>query len=268
MPRRAFAVVARTVFYALAAGACGSDNAATTATTTTTAVTADPVKGELVVLAASSLTGPFEELGRTFEAEHPGVEVTFGFAGSSDLARQIDAGAPGDVFASADEKTMTAVVAAGQAAEPVVVARNRLAIVVEKGNPKGIRTLGDLARSDVVLVVCAAEVPCGRLAAAAFQKAGVDAEPASLEAGVKAVVSKVTLGEADAGIVYRSDVQAAGDEAEGVDVEDGTDAALQAVYPVAVTTAAANPVAAKAWVDLVRSAAGLRALAAAGFLEP
>ncbi len=273
MPRRACAIVALTVCCALAAGACGSGNAATTttaatATTTTTTTVADPVTGELVVLAASSLVEPFEELGRMFEAGHPDVKVTFSFAGSSDLARQIDAGAPADVFASADEKTMAAVVAAGQAAEPVVVARNRLAVIVEKGNPKGVRTLADLARSDVVLVLCAAEVPCGRLAAAAFRKAGVAAEPASLEANVKAVVSKVTLGEADAGIVYRSDVQAARDKVEGVDVVEGADAALQAVYPVALTTAAANRVAAKAWVDLVRSAGGLRALAAAGFLGP
>lgn len=266
---RAFAIVAFAVVCATATGACGSDKAATSTSTSTSATAAaDPVSGELVVLAASSLTEPFEALRRTFEAEHPDVKVTFSFAGSSDLARQIGAGAPADVFATADEKTMAAVVAAGQAAEAVVVARNRLAIIVEKGNPKGVRTLADLARSDVVLVVCAAEVPCGRLAAAAFQKAGVEADPASLEASVKAVVSKVTLGEADAGIVYRSDVQAAGDNAEGIDVEEGADSALQAVYPVAVTTAAANRAAAQAWVDLVRSPAGLRALAAAGFLEP
>lgn len=262
------ALVALAACCVVVAGACGADGGTADTPATAAGDRPSPLSGELVVLAASSLTEPFEELGRTFEAEHAGVDVTFSFAGSSDLARQIDAGAPGGVFASADEKTMAGVVAAGHAADPVVLARNRLEIIVEKGNPKGIRTLVDLARADIVLVVCAPEVPCGRLAAAAFGAAGVEAKPASLEANVKAVVSKVTLGEADAGVVYRSDVHAAGDNATGVDVPEGADAALQAVYPVAVTTGAANPAAARAWVDLVASARGRRALAAAGFLAP
>lgn len=262
MIRRASAALAAVV--ALAAGACGPDGTAN-AGPGNGAVT---IAGELVVLAASSLTEPFAALGREFEARHPAVDVTFSFAGSSDLARQINEGAPADVFAAADEQSMATAVASGRAAAPVIFARNRPAIIVEKGNPKGIRGLADLARRDVVLVVCAPQVPCGRLAAAAFTAADVEVDPASLEANVKAVVSKVTLGEADAGIVYRSDVRAEADHADGIDVGGGPGAAPQAAYPIAVTTASADRAAAAAWVDLVVSARGLRALAAAGFLAP
>lgn len=216
----------------------------------------------LVVFAASSLTTPFQELGRAFEAEHPGVTVTFNFAGSPSLARQINEGGRADVFASADEETMRTVTDAGGAADPRVIARNRLAILVEKGNPKGISTLADLTGPGIVLVLCAPAVPCGRLAAAALRAAGVTPGPASLEEDVTAVASKVTLGEADAGIVYRSDVRSAGDRADGVDI----DVALQAVYPMAVTTTTANGATARGWVDFVLSARGQRVLRASGFL--
>ncbi|MGI8685065.1 MAG: molybdate ABC transporter substrate-binding protein [Acidimicrobiales bacterium] len=248
---------------ALAAGACGHDDG----NAPPTAAPGRP-SGPLTVFAATSLTEVFEELGQAFEADHDGVTVTFNFAGSSDLARQINEGGRADVFASADEETMAAVTAAGNAAGPRVVARNGLAIIVEKGNPERMSTLADLARPGIVLVLCAPAVPCGRLAAAAFTKARVTPAPASLEENVKAVVSKVTLGEADAGIVYRSDAQGAADEAEGIDIGGGDDGTLQAVYPMAVTTTAANPVTAEAWVDFVLSSRGRRALQASGFLGP
>lgn len=246
---------------ALVIAGCASDG-----TTTPAGGPAGEPSGQLVVLAAASLTEPFEELGRAYEALHPGVTVTFSFAGSSDLARQINDGARADVFASADQETMASVVDAGNASGPVVAARNQLAMLVEKGNPRRVRTLADLVAPDLVLVMCAHEVPCGRLAAAAFRSAGVTPRPASLEENVKAVVAKVVLGEADAGIVYRSDVEAARDRADGVDLAPDPD--LVAVYPLAVTTAAANRPAARSWVAFVLSRPGRRTLADAGFLAP
>ena len=218
------------------------------------------------MLAAASLTESFTALGRTFEAAHPGVEVTFNFAGSSALVRQLDEGAPGDVLATADQPTMQRAVDAGAVAEPVVFARNRLEIIVARGNPKAIRDLAGLARPGLVVVLCAPQVPCGTLAAEALQRSGVEVRPASLEENVKAVVARVTLGEADAGIVYATDVRAAGPAAEGVAVPD--DANVVADYPVAVATRAANPTAARAWIDLLLSAEGRRTLADFGFLAP
>lgn len=229
----------------------------------------DPGAGRtLTVFAASSLTEAFRELGRRFERSHPGVAVTFRFGASSALAQQLVDGAPADVVATADEETMAKVVGAGRAVDPVIVARNRLALIVERGNPRGIRSLADAARPGVVLVLCAREVPCGRLAAAALAAAGVTARPASLEANVKGVVAKVTLGEADAGIVYATDVRAAGDAAEGVDLPGGDDPALAAAYPMAAVTAAPNGADGRAWIRFVRSDEGQRVLASYGFLRP
>ena len=238
----------------LAAGACGSGDR----------------EGGVTVFAAASLTEAFTELGPVFERAHPHTDVTFNFGASSALAQQIQDGAPADVFVSADEANMQKVVDAAAASDPQAIARNRLAILVEKGNPKQISGLADLAKPDVVLVLCAPEVPCGRFAAAALAKANVSAKPASLEENVKAVVSKVTLGEADAGIVYATDVRSAGARAEGVDidVDIADDPALEAVYPIAVTTRAVHPEAAKAWIALVQSDAGQRVLADHGFLAP
>jgi molybdate transport system substrate-binding protein len=207
-------------------------------------------------------------MSKAFEARHRAVKVTFNFAGSSALAQQINQGAPADVFVSADETNMKKVTDAGNAANPKTVARNRLAILVEKGNPKAIAGLADLAKPGVVFVLCAAEVPCGKFGAAALAKAGVTAKPASLEENVKAVVSKVTLGEADAGIVYVTDVQAAGDKAQGVDIDIAADPALEAVYPIAVTTSSTNRAAAQAWIDYVLSAEGQKTLGTFGFLSP
>ncbi|HET7488732.1 MAG TPA: molybdate ABC transporter substrate-binding protein [Acidimicrobiales bacterium] len=218
--------------------------------------------GPLVVFAAASLTEPFQALARTFQSQHPGVGVRFNFAASSALARSLREGADADVLATADEATMATAVAAGDARGPVVFVRNRPAILVAPGNPEHLAGLADLARPGVVLALCAPEVPCGALAAAAFRSAGVTPAPATLEPDVKAVVAKVVLGEADAGVVYRSDVRAAGAKASGVDVDAP---GVENAYPIAVATAARHRAAARQWVDLVLSAAGRRALVAAGF---
>jgi molybdate transport system substrate-binding protein len=245
--------------------ACGSDEASEGDGDVTTGGT---LTGELRVSAASSLTDAFAELGEQFEAMHPDLDVVFSFAASSALAEQVIQGAPADIVATADEASMARITGTGSAADPTTIARNRLAVVVGKGNPKGISGLADLGKRGVVFVVCAPEVPCGKFAAAALTKAHVSATPASLEENVKAVVSRVTLDEADAGIVYATDVQAAADEAEGVDIDVADDPTLEAVYPIATTTQASNTEAADAWIEFVLSDEGQAILATYGFLAP
>jgi molybdate transport system substrate-binding protein len=221
----------------------------------------------LRVFAAASLTEAFQDLAPILRESAPGVEVQFNFAASSALAAQIRDGAPADVIATADEPTMKIVGDAGLlAGAPVVFARNRLTIVVEAGNPKGVKTLADLARGDLVVVLAAPEVPVGRYARALLSRAGVEVTPKSLEANVKAVVTKVSLGEADAGIAYRTDALAAAGKVQGIDVPEA--AADLATYPVAVVKASARPDAAKAFVDLLLSARGREVLRRRGFEAP
>ena len=218
------------------------------------------------MFAASSLTEAFGSLGAAFESAHPGVDVRFNFAASSALAQQIAEGAPADVFVSADEPNMAKVVeGADVVGSPVVVARNRLSIAVEKGNPKRITSLGDLARPGTVVVLCAPAVPCGRYAAAALSKAGVTVKPASLEENVKAVVTKVALGEADAGIVYVTDVKASSKDVDGVTIDIAGAPDLQAVYPAVVVKRDGDRSLARAWVDFLRSADAQRTLETFGF---
>lgn len=224
---------------------------------------------ELTVAGAASLTEAFRALLPVFEAAHPDVEVTFNFAGSSTLARQINRGSPADVFVAADERTMRTVVDAGNARSPTVIARNRMMLLVEGGNPKSLRGLADLADPDLVVLTCAREVPCGRLADGLLNEAGLgDLEPASREQNVKAVVAKVTLGEADAGLVYATDVMAVRATADGIEVDGADDPAFQAIYLAAVTTSTEEGRAARAWIDVLRSRQGRAQLAELGFLVP
>ena len=216
------------------------------------------------VLAAASLTEAFTELATTFE-EETGTDVTLSFGGSAALAEQVIQGAPADVLVTADEPNMAKV---EDAEDVTIIARNRLSILVEPGNPKGIVGLAGLARDGVVTVLCAPSVPCGRFAAMALEKAGVQVDAASVEESVKGVVAKVTLGEADAGIVYVTDVRAAGDAAAGVAIDIADDPALEAVYPMAVLADAADVDAAREWVDFVAGETGRETLAAHGFLAP
>jgi molybdate transport system substrate-binding protein len=221
-------------------------------------------RATITVLAAASLTDAFTQLGQAFEAARPGTKVVFSFGASSALATQANEGAPADLMASADEANLEKVVDAGNASMPSVFARNRLAILVARGNPKGIRALPDLARPGVDFVLCAPEVPCGKFGAQALGKAGVTAPPRSYEENVKAVVTKVTLGEADAGIVYVTDVKGAGGRAEGVDIPDAQN--VVAVYPMAVLRQSGRPELARAFLDYVLSPAGQQVLARHGFL--
>jgi molybdate transport system substrate-binding protein len=234
--------------------ACGSDAKPSTG-------------GPIVVFAASSLTDAFTAIGDAFTAKNPDSKVTFNFAGSSDLVTQIANGAPADVFVSADESNMKKVTDAGEnAADPVVIARNSFEIIVGNGNPKGITGLADLAKPDNIVVLCAAAVPCGKGAATILNNAGVTVTPKSLEDKVKGVVTKVTTGEADAGIVFVTDVKAAGDRAAGVEIPDAANVVSK--YPIVVTKEATNAATAKAFIDFVASADGRAILAKFGFLAP
>ncbi len=254
----------------LLGGACGSDSGSTSRPVADTAGDADAsagVSGEVVVFAAASLTEAFGEVGDAFMAANPDAVVTFSFAASSELAAQVLEGAPADVFASADLSNMVKVTDAGEnAGDPVVFANNLSEIIVAPGNPLGIAGVEDLADPELILVVCAPEVPCGSYATEIFANAGVEASPDSLEENVKAVVTKVTLGEADAGIAYATDVNAAGDDADGVEIPG--DLNLVAEYPMVVTTEAPNPEGAQAFIDFVLSDAGQAILADFGFTSP
>jgi molybdate transport system substrate-binding protein len=223
--------------------------------------------GELTVFAASSLQAAFTEIGEAFGAEYPDVQLTFSFAASSELVAQIGEGAPADVFASADQSNMSKLIDAGlNVSDAVVFTNNSAAILVGPGNPAGITEVADLARPELVVVQCAPEVPCGKYAAAVFAKAGIEVTPKSLEQNVKAVVSKVTLGEADAGIVYVTDVIAAGDAAAGVTIP--TELNVTAEYPLAVTRNAANPELAAVFVAFVVGPEAQRILSSYGFVAP
>lgn len=214
----------------------------------------------LVVFAASSLTDVFAALEEEFEVAHPNVDVVVSHDGSSSLATQIEQGAPADVFAAADEATMQRVVDEADGA-PAVFATNRLAIAVEEGNPLGLTGLDDLARGDVVVVLAAPDVPAGAYAAAALVEAGVEISPASFEQSVRSVAGKVALGEADAGVVYRTDVAAQPERLDALPIETS----IAAVYPIVVVD---DSEPARAFVELVLGTSGRRALEAAGFEAP
>lgn len=218
----------------------------------------------VTVFAAASLTDAFGELGDAFTAANPDAELVLSFASSSDLARQITEGAPADVFVSADLANMAKVTDAGApVGEPVVFATNRAEIIVEPGNPLDIVEVADLADPELVLVVCAPEVPCGAYAEQVVANAGASVTPDSLEENVKAVVAKVTLGEADAGIVYATDVLAAGDRATGIEIPD--DVNIVADYPI---VAVSDDAEAAAFVDFVLGPAGRTILSRYGFGAP
>jgi molybdate transport system substrate-binding protein len=228
---------------------------------------AEELSGEVVVFAAASLTDTFTELGELFEDQHPQVTVELGFGGSSGLAEQVLAGAPADVLATASPATMRTVVDAGAVdGEPAVFVRNVLQLVVPAGNPAGVTGLDDLSDAELAVALCAPQVPCGAAAQQLLDAAGVVAQPDTLEQDVRAVLTKVELGEVDAALVYRTDVLAAGEAVEGIDVPRAGAAVND--YPVAVLAGSPNPAAARAFVDLVLSPDGQDVLSGAGFELP
>ncbi|WP_017570504.1 molybdate ABC transporter substrate-binding protein [Nocardiopsis halotolerans] len=231
--------------------------------------------GRLTVFAAASLTDVFTDLAERFEAEHPGVEVVLNFAGSSDLALQINSGAPADVFAPADTATMDRVAEgegldADWAAEHgdwgVVFATNTLRIAVPPDNPAGVGALSDLADEDRTVALCAQQVPCGAVATEVLDAAGLEVVPDTYEEDVRAVLTKVELGEVDAGLVYATDVMSAEGRVEGIAFPEAAEAAND--YPIGVVSGAPESDLAAAWVELVRSPEGTEVLTDAGFTVP
>jgi len=233
---------------ALALTACSNDTGTTT----------------LTVSAAASLTDAFTEIGEQYMAENPGVEIRFNFAGSSTLAQQINAGAPVDVFAAASDKAMQVAFDAGSVLSPEIFTTNAMTIAVPAGNPAAIDDLSDLADPNVTVVMCDAVVPCGSAAVSLLELNGLQVTPASLEPDVRAVLTKVIADEADAGIVYRSDIAAAGAAVEGIAIPD--DRNVVNGYPIAATVDASP--AAQDFIDHVLSDAGQSVLARWGFRAP
>jgi molybdate transport system substrate-binding protein len=220
----------------------------------------------LTVFAAASLAGAFEELGQQFETAHDGVEVEFSFAGSSALVAQIQQGAPADVFASADETNMGKLTAEDLVAEPRTFATNTLQIAVPSENPAGVQTLQDLTERGLNLVVCAPEVPCGGAAQRVAEIAGLAWEPVSEEQSVTGVLNKVQTGEADAGLVYVTDVAAAGDAVQGITFPEAAD--VVNAYPIAPIADSDETALAAGFVDLVVGQDGQAVLQDFGFGRP
>ncbi|MGW1598697.1 molybdate ABC transporter substrate-binding protein [Streptomyces sp. NPDC002343] len=253
----------------LALGACSSspDASDTEGSGSSDAAASPELSGTVTVFAAASLKESFTTLGKEFEQRHPGTEVGFNFGGSDTLAASITSGAPADVFAAASPGTMKTVTDGNEASgTPVTFARNQLEIATLPGNPDKVTSLKDLTRSGLKVVLCDKTVPCGSAAHKALDAAGVRLTPVSYEQDVKSALNKVELKEADAAVVYKTDVRAAGGKVEGVEFPESAGAVND--YPIAVLKNAEHAEAARAFIALVRSAEGQKVLGRAGFLKP
>lgn len=244
---------------------CGSSTSDDGASTES-AASDEGLSGTVTVFAAASLTESFTTLGAQFEQVHPGVTVTFNFGASSALAESISQGAPADVFASASTKTMDAVVSDGDAKNPKVFAQNAMEIAVPADNPGKVTGLSDLARPGLKIALCQAQVPCGVTAQTVFDKAKITVKATTFGADVKSVLTTVSLGEVDAGVVYQTDVKAAGAKVKGIEIPADQNASTE--YPIATLSTAPNAEAAAAFEEYVLSAAGTKVLTAAGFTAP
>jgi len=263
-PWRFAALLGLVVLLPAALGGCSLDGSESDSSAPDTGAAPS---GTITVYAAASLKAAFTELARTFEAGHPGTKVILSFAGSSDLVSQISQGAPADVFASADTANMQKLQDAGLAdGDPKNFATNTLAIAVPPGNPAGIAALTDLARPGTKLVICARQVPCGAATATLAQAAGITLSPVSEENSVTDVLGKVAAGEADAGLVYGTDIKAAGGKVAGIQFPEAESAVN--TYPIAGVATGRNKATAQAFVDLVGGPEGQKVLAAAGFGPP
>jgi molybdate transport system substrate-binding protein len=260
---RRFAVVAAAVAVGAVAGCSGSG-----ASNPGSSPAASPgdSKGTITVFAASSLTGAFTTLGKRFEAAHPGDTVTFSFGPSSGLAQQITSGAPADVFASASTTNMQQVVSAGDAGTPTSFVKNIMEVAVPPANPGHVSSVKDLAKSPVKVAVCQPQVPCGAVAAKVFSNAGIKVKPVTLEPDVKSVLTKVELGDVDAGMVYVTDVLSAGSKVKGVTIPASDNTST--TYPIATISKSSHQSIAQQFVAYVLSPAGQQVLTAAGFERP
>jgi molybdate transport system substrate-binding protein len=258
--------LAATAFALVALAGCSGGTSESGGSHSSGSSSASTLTGSITVLAAASLTGSFTEVARDFEAAHPGTKVTLSFGPSSGLATAITGGAPADVFASASQKNMDAVTGAGLASGDKAFVRNVMEVAVPRSNPARIARLADLAKPGTKVALCQAQVPCGTVAAKVFANAGLRVTPVSQEVDVKAVLTKVQLGEVDAGVVYVTDVRAAGDKVTGIQIPADVNAST--TYPIAALTKAPNPALAAAFVAYVLSPDGQRVLADAGFESP
>jgi molybdate transport system substrate-binding protein len=243
--------------------ACGSSGAATSTSTSGGSSGAPKLSGTVTVLAAASLTEAFTTLAKQFETAHPGVTVKISYGASSALALQITQGAPADVFASASAKNMKQVTDAKLADSSANFVKNVMEIAVPPSNPANITALADLAKSGVKVALCEAQVPCGATAEKVFTNAKLTVKPVTLEADVKSTLAKVESNEVDAGVVYVTDVRAAGSKVKGIVIPTDVNASTE--YPIAALTKARNPGVAKAFVEYVLSSAGRAVLSADGF---
>lgn len=242
------------ITFAFVLSACGASAGSAGAGTT------------LTVLAASSLSQTLPPLGRAFEADHPGTTVVFSFAASTTLAQQIRAGAPADLFASASAATMQQVLDAGDATAPQVFARNEAQIAVYPPSAAKVRTLADLAKPGLRVALCQPQVPCGALASKVLGTAGIRVTPVTQGLDVKSTLASVLSGEADAAIVYVTDVSAAGSRVVGVEVPRQVNATT--AYEVAPLVASKHLALARAFADVLLAPAGQETLQAAGFRAP
>lgn len=258
-PVRRTAAAVATVALLLPFAACGSDD--------------DSSEGEkssgskdvsLTVLAASSLTDVFATAEKVYEKDHPGTKITVSPAGSQELAAQVKQGAPADVLVTADTKTMDGL--KGETGQPTVIAKNRLVIATREGNPEKVKGLKDLADSKLKVVLADDTVPVGRYSKQVLDKQGVKVKPVSKEANVRSVLSKVELGEADAGIVYKTDAATAPDKVDAVEIPDAQNAV--ASYPAAALKGSKNGDAAAAFVKWLSTPEAQKILRDAGFQKP
>jgi molybdate transport system substrate-binding protein len=255
---RRFAVIAAVLAAAAAAGCSSSSSSPSTG--------GSPSTGTITVFAAASLTESFTQLGKQFEAAHPGDTVKFSFGPSSGLATQITSGAPADLFASAAPGNMDDVVNAGDASSPQNFAKNTMEVATPPDNPGNVESVKDLADDSVKVALCQPQVPCGVVAAEVFKNAGITVKPVTLQPDVKSVLTQVETGNVDAGMVYVTDVQAAGSKVHGVTIPASDNAST--LYPIATINSSKHKSIAQAFMNYVLSPAGQQVLKAAGFESP
>lgn len=261
LPGRRAAAAALTAALLVPLAACANDDGKTTG--------GDGKKSaapgaDITVLAAASLTDVFKTAGAAYERAHPGTRITFSFAGSQELVAQVSQGSPADVLVTADTKSMDRVRA--DTGTPTVIAKNRLVIATGKGNPFQVDELKDLADPRLKVVLAAPEVPAGKYSRKVLDAQRITVQPVSQEPSVRAVLSKVELGEADAGLVYKTDAESAKDKVDAVAIPDAQNAIAQ--YPAATLKDAENAEAAAAFVAWLSSPEGQQILQDAGFQKP
>jgi len=258
---------------AIAVAGCSSSSSSSTSAPAAAASSSAPAAassalpaGTITVLAAASLQQSFTQIGKQFDAAHPGVTVKFSFGASSTLATEITSGAPADVFASAAPANMDTVVKADDATNPVDFAKNTAEVAVPPNNPANVTSVNDLAKSSVKVALCEPQVPCGVLAAEVFKNAGITVKPVTLQANVTATLTQVETGNVDAGMVYVTDVKGAGSKVKGIVIPASDNAST--LYPIATVSSSKQTATAQAFVAYVLSPAGQKVLAAAGFQAP